>query len=282
MALDQSPEAKAARKDRLKRLFDAPTETMETIYAHVANGGTILTLCDTWDIRYSDIVLWIDKDDSPGGRKKMYADAIQARNEWADEMLIAGVRAIAQIDIRKLYYEKGHPRAGALKDMGDLDAATAQLVSAVEVKDFAEGTGEDKKVGTVTKVKVWDKLKAQEMAMKNRRLLVDKVEHEGSLKLEDLVGRSLTEPAAPEAGPTSPAVAPGQELSATATATIQPVAPTTQESAAIPVAAAPATIQAGETPSKGQSIPPLPTISPAVDSAPAETLPAPAEPPVVP
>lgn len=184
-----SKEDRLARKERLERLMAEPAELLETIYAHVANGGSLIDLCNTWDVRFSDISRWLDADEA---RKKLYNDAQLARNEWVDEMLLKEVRAISHANLKNLYDESGN-----LKAVCDLDDETARLVQSVEVDELYE-RGEDGKkenVGQVKKVKLWDKLKAIEMGLKNRRLLVDKTESEVSVKLEDLVGRSMGLPA---------------------------------------------------------------------------------------
>lgn len=164
------------RRGRRLGLLLKATRTLDVILMHVRNGGSLIELCDTWDVRYSEIVAWLRADKFRGDA---YDKAINDRSEWTDEMIIAEIRATCRFDVRRLYFPKGHDRAGKLIPIEELDAESARMVREVD----ADGD-----------VKVYDKLKALELAAKSRRLLVDKTEHDVSEKLEDILSRSYDAP----------------------------------------------------------------------------------------
>lgn len=139
----------------------------------------MIELCDTWDVRYSDIIGWLRADKA---RTEAYDKAVSDRSEWTDEMIIAEIRATCRFDVRRLYFAKGHTRAGQLIPIEELDAETARMVREID----EDGN-----------IKVYDKLKALELAAKSRRLLVDKTEHDVGGKLEDILSRSYEETAPP-------------------------------------------------------------------------------------
>lgn len=80
------------------------------------------------------------------------------------------IARIAFADPRNLVNE-----AGQLRALHELDADTAAVVASIEVEDLFEGKGEAREhVGTLRKVKTWDKTKALDMA--GRHLGMFKVE----------------------------------------------------------------------------------------------------------
>ncbi len=175
---------------RRLRLVLGARRTFDVILAHVRNGGTLIDLCDTWQVRYSDVIAWVRADKQRG---EAYDLAMKDRSEWTDEMVLSEIRAICRFDIRKLYDEHG-----ALKPVHELDAETARMVMSTEVEEMYRGQGDKRhQVGERTKVKVYDKLKALELAGKNRKLYTDKTEHEVGGQLADILSKSYEEPAKP-------------------------------------------------------------------------------------
>lgn len=177
---------------RRLRLLLSARRTLDVILAHVRNGGSLIELCDTWQVRYSDVIAWVRAD---AKRKELYEEAGRDRSEWTDEMVLSEIRLMCRFDIRKLY-----DKNGALLPVHELDAATARMVMTAEVDEIKRGSGDVRvKVGETTKIKVYDKLKALELAAKSRRLLVDKTEHDVSERLEDILAKSYDDPASPGA-----------------------------------------------------------------------------------
>ncbi len=146
------------------------------ILNHVRNGGSLISLCETWGVRYSDFIGWVRADKQ---RSDLYNEAQKDRSEWTDEMILSELRLTARFDMRKLYDEHG-----TRKRVNELDAETARMVQ--EVK--SDGS-----------LKLYDKQRAQELLGKHRRLFVDKTEHDISEKLEDILSKSYEQPAPPAA-----------------------------------------------------------------------------------
>lgn len=78
MTTEHQTMPKQPRAERTKQILENP-ETMQTIFAHITNGGSMIDLCHTWDVRYCDIVCWVLSDKN---RKIRYNQAILARTEW--------------------------------------------------------------------------------------------------------------------------------------------------------------------------------------------------------
>jgi len=179
-------ETSVERKSRIERtnkLLNDPAGTMDVIFADVANGGSLIDLCHLWDVRYSDIINWIDKDHE---RRRRYESALSANSEWAIQRVLKEVRSLAFIDIRKIFHENG-----ALKDIKDWPEEAARAIAGVDVFEEHEGTGKERTfIGYTKKVKLADKLKALEFLGKNLHMLVDRVEHSGKVTLEELVAGS--------------------------------------------------------------------------------------------
>lgn len=160
---------------------------MPVIFQHVANGGSLIGLCETWDIRYSEVIAWVNADPA---RAESYKTAIAARSEWTDEMILAEIHATCRFDPRRLYYPEGHARAGKLIPMHELDAESARMIQQVD----SDG-----------RPKVYDKLKAIELAGRTRGSFKDRHELEVGSRLEDILAASNK----PD-NPALPAAIPGQ------------------------------------------------------------------------
>lgn len=93
------------------------------------------------------------------------------------ERTILEIQRIAFSDIRKLFTDYG-----GLKPVHELNDDESALLASVEVlkKNLFAG---DKKVDTIHKLKVWDKLKALEMLAKHFGILQERVEHHGKIEI---------------------------------------------------------------------------------------------------
>lgn len=100
---------------------------------------------------------------------------------------------IARADVAQAFDE--HGQLLPLKDMPeDVRRAIGGVeLRSIGVEDDAEG-GDRKAVVTLTKVKFWDKVAALEKLGKHLKLFTDKVEHSGSVTLEQAVGAAVVEP----------------------------------------------------------------------------------------
>jgi|SRR5579872_1531340 len=77
-------------------------------------------------------------------------------------------------DVRKLFDGEGN-----LKPIKDLDAASAAAIAGIDHDELFQyfGEGQRKKIGTTTKVRLADKIRALELLGKYRALFTEKVEH---------------------------------------------------------------------------------------------------------
>lgn len=105
------------------------------------------------------------------------AKKLQSLDLTAERTMLE-IKRIAFSDIRKLFTDWG-----GLKPVHELSDDEAALLASVEVlkKNLFAG---DKKVDTIHKLKVWDKLKALEMLAKHFGVLEERVEHHGTITLK--------------------------------------------------------------------------------------------------
>lgn len=170
----------------MERLQQDPA-TMLTIVESIAEGGTLLELARQWDVPYHELATWIaaEKD-----RQDRYNLALDFRKEYLAELVIAGIRTIADVDIGDAYDQQGN-----LKAMHDIPEHIRRAIAGVEVFEEFEGRGEARtKIGETKKLKLIAKDKALELLGKYRKMFVDRVEHEGKVTLEELVGGSMATP----------------------------------------------------------------------------------------
>lgn len=165
-------------KERLHLLMDHEADTMDTICTHVAQGGSLIDLCEGWDVVYGKIVGWVNADK---GRKDLYNQSLQDRNEWAKEAILHQLREIANVDIRSLFDDKGN-----MLPPHKWDPDVAKAVAGYDVT-FTE-------FGDNKKLKMNDKLKAIELIGKTMAMFSDRVHHTGELTLADLVALSNKPP----------------------------------------------------------------------------------------
>lgn len=173
--------------EKLKRpthdiLFDNPA-TMDTIYQNVANGGSLIDLCKTWDVGYSKVLRWIRADSV---RLKTYQEALADRDEWTKEVLLRELRSIATSDLREMFNEHGR-----LKPPAEWPDSITRAIASVETFEEFQGAGKDREyIGDTKKLKLWDKTKSLELIGKTMALFVDRKELGLESSLEDLLAAS--------------------------------------------------------------------------------------------
>ena len=173
------------RRERWARLEQDP-DLIDTICCHIASGGSLVDLAETYDIPYGWLMNWIRADKT---RNERFMHSLNDRAEWAIETILRELRRLGLSDIRKLYNEDG-----SLKLPKDWDAETASAVAGLEVDELFEGTGREREqVGHTKKVKMWDKVSALEKLGKNLKLFTERHEHTIDKKLEDIIASSMTD-----------------------------------------------------------------------------------------
>lgn len=167
-------------KDRLNRLMAEPEKLMETICDHIAGGGSLIGLANVYLCRYSQLKNWINSDPD---RQKMYSQAIDDRKDWAKERLTAEITALSYTNFKQAFNDDG-----TLKNPHEMPDAVAKLIAGFEVVEYFEKDGKHTtQVGWTKKVKFVDRLKAIELAGKQLGQWLEKHEHSGTVKLEDLI-----------------------------------------------------------------------------------------------
>lgn len=108
--------------------------------------------------------------------------------EVTAERVIAELGRIAFSDLGALYNQDG-----SLKPVHEWPEDARRAVAGVEAEEIFEWDDDAKKrvnVGDLRKVKLWAKPQALEILARHFKLLTDKVEHSGTLTLEQLLGES--------------------------------------------------------------------------------------------
>lgn len=166
-------------RERTERVKADP-DTIEEIFQHLANGGSLIAWCEVKKIRYSDILWWMNIDPE---RKKKLEEGLDAQQQWAVHRLLQELRSISFIDIRKIF-DDDH----ALKPVKEWPPEVAAAIAGIDVDELYDyEDGKRIKVGKTKKLKMFDKLKALEMLGKDLGRFVQKHEINGKLTLEDLV-----------------------------------------------------------------------------------------------
>lgn len=166
-------------------------ELMATICAHVAAGGTVQGLCDTWNrkseagapglVRFGAIWQWIVTDDE---RRKAWQQT-QLMLAQADEARLKEfARGIAFTDVRALLTDDGRVRP-----VSEWPAEAAMLIAGLDVAEmFEKGEANAQElVGVLKKVKLADRIKGAQFLAQLSGLLVERKEVSGKVTMEQLV-----------------------------------------------------------------------------------------------
>ena len=118
--------------------------------------------------------------------KKIIEQKLQKFDITAERVL-EELGRLAFSDLRQLYNSEGH-----IKPQSEWPEDIARAVAGVEQEEILEyANGERTNVGQLSKVKLWNKPQSLEILAKHFKLLTDRVEHAGSLTIEQLLGESL-------------------------------------------------------------------------------------------
>jgi hypothetical protein len=164
-------------------LNESPTRGRE-LCRMIANGGDLTEICKDLKLVYGDVILWFHADP---GRRQMYEASLTAQEGWVMRTLLAEMKKLATVDIRRAYDNDGN-----LLPIKDIPADVAACIASVETDEIWSGRGENRaQVGVTKKVKIIDKAKAWELLGKNLRMFVDLKEVKGNLTLAELVEGSM-------------------------------------------------------------------------------------------
>lgn len=165
-----------ARTDRWTASRDDPA-TLRVICDFVAEGHSLVEWVRAHDVRYGEVWAWLIADER---RRELYAQAIEGRGEFLNELVVRNLRDMAEADIGDMFYRAGK-RKGRRKPLHEIPPALRRAITAIE----ADG-----------KVKLVSIKDATELLGKYRKLFVEQHQHTGKLSLEELVGGSM-KPEAP-------------------------------------------------------------------------------------
>lgn len=187
-----TPEEKLSLQERTRAKLSEP-DLLTDICASIANGGCVTDLCAIWQVRYSDVILWIHDEKADPRRKVAYEAAMKARGEWMIQTILKELRMIGTVDIRRAY-----DAAGALLPIQDIPEDVAKVITGIEAKELwdrvedenAPGGTRMEKTGELVKVKFLDKIKAIELLGKNMAIWIDRTQHELGESLEDIIAGS--------------------------------------------------------------------------------------------
>ena len=160
-------------------IFQDP-QLINKICSHVSNGGSAIDLSEMMQVRYSDLMRFINQD---ANRQAAYKQAIQDREEWAKEKILSEIRALGTYDIRKLFNDQG-----GILPVSQWPTEIAKAIAGLEVSEEFSGSGDERtQTGWLKRIKTVDRLKALEMAAKNLSMLTEKHEVKGELTLDQLI-----------------------------------------------------------------------------------------------
>lgn len=168
--------------ERLKEFLEHP-QIVDMICDHVTQGGSLVELARAQDLKYADIMRYMEQDE---GRSKRLLQATIARTEYYIEDLKQQLKSFTGIDIREIYTEDG-----CIKQPMEWSDELGQSVSSLEVQELFDKNGKLK--GYTKKVRFLDKLKSIELIDKSLAMFIDKKEIHASKSLEDLLAQSYVD-----------------------------------------------------------------------------------------
>lgn len=159
---------------RTRAVIENP-DTLQTILDNTSNGGSLIDLCQMWNVRYSDIFRWIYEDEK---RRAAYNAAERARGEWFIQRVLKEIRDLGVVNIKDIFDDHGN-----LKDLKDIPTATAAAISYVETFEEYSAGKNPEYLGRTRKIRLNDKLKALELIGKNFFMFVDVRRVEGDVAI---------------------------------------------------------------------------------------------------
>lgn len=130
-------------------------DRMEKMVLHISCGGTLVDYCKLTGQSYPVVLKWI-KDDPK--RLEAYEAAKEARQDWLFERVLQEYTAMSTFELSDIYNSDG-----ALKPVDEWSKGAKAMLAGVESFEIEEMIdGEKVPVGTLKKVKLWDKTKTLE------------------------------------------------------------------------------------------------------------------------
>lgn len=185
------------RRDRLSALLGNPA-TLRALCDHLVEAGTLLEWCRAHDVPYAAVSAWIAAEEH---RREKVDAALQLRGEYLSDMVIRNLRMYADLDIARAYGADG--RLLPIREMPeDIRRAIREFeveegLGAIDTADPGPNGGQLKRrrksklIRTrTTSIKTITPEKAVELLGKYRKMFTDRIEHDASETLEDLLTAS--------------------------------------------------------------------------------------------
>lgn len=131
---------------------------------NIANGGSLIDLCETYGVRYCDVIRWVNDDND---RKALYQQSITDRGEWYIQRVLKELKDLAFRNVKTIYNDDH-----TLKPVEKWPTEVVAALDEIEVVELFDQFG--KTIGHAKKVKFAQKLKALEMLGKNMFMFVEK------------------------------------------------------------------------------------------------------------
>jgi hypothetical protein len=148
-------------------------EDLKSLCEHVAHGGAVTDWCTARELRYWDVLAWLNEDEE---RQRAWATATEHGREWLKAEVIRQLQAASTVDVRRAFMPDG-----SLLPLEEIPEDVARAITHVEpATDKANA-----------RVRFADRLKALELVGKTLALFTDRVDHTGRISLEELVLRSM-------------------------------------------------------------------------------------------
>lgn len=156
-------------------------DALKAICKHISNGGDLITWAANAGIKcWDDVAEWIDADPV---RQRKYELALIRREAWMREKVVAELARIGTSNLTTIFDDKGN-----MKPIFEWPMELAGAIQQIELVEIFEGVGKARQqIGWTRKIKFWDKVKALELVGKHLAMFADRVEHTGTVKLEDLI-----------------------------------------------------------------------------------------------
>lgn len=112
------------------------------------------------------------------------------RTRITQDRVLYGIADLAFYDIADLFADDG-----SLKAVHDIPVAMRNAIAGIEVEELWEGRGEAReRIGNLHKVKLADRKGSLELLGRHLKLFTDKVEHSGTVTLEEILTASREQP----------------------------------------------------------------------------------------
>lgn len=168
---------KRERRDRLAALLGDP-DTLRALCDHVIEGGTLVEWCRARDVKYTDVAAWIAAEDH---RREKFEAAKDLRGEFLAELVVRNLRMFADVDMNDALDKRGK-----LLPFRQIPEHIRRAIREIEYS----------LAGKPDKIKLVAPERAIELLGKYRKMFTDRIEHDASETLEELLTRSRAESAA--------------------------------------------------------------------------------------